>query len=198
MGNLFDGDRANPRGLIDLNQLFGGGIRPGDDDVAQQHGKRLIAYKFGCNQHSVTEAQRFFLPRVTERDHAAELANHFRKIWAAAVGEKTFQAGKRIEVVLDGVLAFAGDDDDVFDAAGDALFHHVLHQRLIHNGEHFLRLSFCGRKKTCAHAGRRQHGLTDSLGKGRHAHDCKIRRGADGVNRGKLPNCERLKPQDSP
>ena len=104
VGNLFDGDRANPRGLIDLNQLFGGGIRPGDDDVAQQHGKRLIAYKFGCNQHSVTEAQRFFLPRVTERDHAAELANHFRKIWAAAVGEKTFQAGKRIEVVLDGVL----------------------------------------------------------------------------------------------
>ena len=64
-------------------------------------------------------------------------------------------------MVFDGVFAFAGDDDDVFDAGGYALFNDVLNLRLVHDGKHFFRLSFGGRKKTSAESRGREHGLAN-------------------------------------
>ena len=66
-------------------------------------------------------------------------------------------------MVFDGVLAFAGDDDDVLDAGGHALFNDVLNLRLVDDGEHFFGLRFGGREEASAKAGGREHGLADLL-----------------------------------
>src|SRR6478735_4993212 len=52
--------------------------------------------------------------------------------------EVFFQLNGAIEMVFDGALASAGDDDNVFDAGGDRLFHRILNERLVHQGKHFL------------------------------------------------------------
>jgi hypothetical protein len=51
-------------------------------------------------------------------------------------------------VILDGVLAASGDDDDVRDAGVDGFLDAVLNGRLVDERQHFLRLRLgCGRKR---------------------------------------------------
>jgi len=64
-------------------------------------------------------------------------------------------------VILDGILAFAGDDDDVFDAGSDALFNDVLNLWLVHNRQHFLGLRFGSGQKARAEAGCGQYGFAN-------------------------------------
>ena len=66
--------------------------------------------------------------------------------------QKSFQLGRIIEMIFDGILAAAGNDDDVFDARGEALLDDILNQGLIDNGKHFLGLGFGGREKPRAQA----------------------------------------------
>ena len=47
-------------------------------------------------------------------------------------------------MVFDRTFSPPGDENNIFDTGGDALFHRVLNQRLVHNGKHFLGHSFCG------------------------------------------------------
>ena len=62
-------------------------------------------------------------------------------------------------MVFDGIFAFAGDDDDVLDAGGDALFDDILNLRLVDDSEHFFRLCLgCG-QETGAEPSGREHGF---------------------------------------
>ncbi|MNC89263.1 hypothetical protein D3C83_51710 [compost metagenome] len=62
-------------------------------------------------------------------------------------------------MILDGVLAAAGDDDDVVDAGGDRLFDAVLDDRLVDEDQHFLGLGFRGREEAGAEPRRGKDGL---------------------------------------
>jgi len=64
-------------------------------------------------------------------------------------------------VVFDGIFSFAGNDDDVLDAGGDALFRHVLNLRLVDDGEHLFRLRLGGGQKSRAKPSGREHRLAD-------------------------------------
>ena len=66
--------------------------------------------------------------------------------------EEALERGSGIEMVFDGILAFAGDDDDVLDAGGDAFFGDVLNLGLVHDGEHFFGLRFGGGEEARAEA----------------------------------------------
>ena len=50
-------------------------------------------------------------------------------------------------MILDGVLAAPGDQNDVVDARGDGLFDAVLNDRLVDERQHFFGLRFGGRQK---------------------------------------------------
>jgi len=63
-------------------------------------------------------------------------------------------------VILDGILAFAGDDDDVFDAGRDAFFHNVLICGLSTTVA-FLGLRFVPGQKARAEAGGGQYGFAN-------------------------------------
>ena len=68
-----------------------------------------------------------------------------------------------IEMILDGILAAAGDDDDVFDAGSGALLDRILNQRLVDNGQHFLGLRFRGGEKASAQAGGGKDGFANAF-----------------------------------
>ena len=64
----------------------------------------------------------------------------------AAIGEGVLQLERVVEVILDGRLAAPGDEDEILDAGGPGFVDGVLHQRLVHHGQHFLWHGF-GRRK---------------------------------------------------
>src|ERR1700738_2073981 len=152
-GHFFDRNRADAGGGVDIDELFGGGIFAGDQNVAEKHGERFVANEVAGYQHGVSEAERFLLTGVTYLNHVADAAGHIGLIFFAALLEVALEKRRVIEMVLDGIFAFSGDDDDVFDAGGDAFFGDVLDLRLIDYGEHFLGLSFGGGEKPRAQAG---------------------------------------------
>ena len=53
-----------------------------------------------------------------------------------------------VEVVLEGPLVAAGDDQDVVDAGGDRLLDHVLDRRAVDDRQHLLRLCLGRRQET--------------------------------------------------
>ena len=72
-------------------------------------------------------------------------------------------------MVFDGIFPFAGDDDDVLDAGGDAFFNNILNLRLVDNREHFFRLGFCGGQEASAESSSREHRFADFLAAARGA-----------------------------
>ena len=66
-----------------------------------------------------------------------------------------------VEVILDRVLAAAGDEDDVVDAGRDRFFDAVLNDRLVDERQHFLGLRLGGGKEARAEAGGGKDGFAD-------------------------------------
>ena len=166
--HFFDGDGAGAGGFVNVDELFGSGIFAGDEHVAEKYGEGFIAHEILGNQHGVAKAERLLLAGVADLDHIGDAANEFGLRVLALLFQELFEEGSAIEVIFDGVLALAGDDDDVLDAGGDAFFGDVLDLRLVHDGEHFLGLGFSGGKKTRAEAGGGQNGFANFLVAGRN------------------------------
>ncbi len=166
--DFLDGDGASAGGFVDINKLFGGGVFARDQHVAEKHCERFIAHQIFGDQDGVAEAKRFLLAGVADLNHVGDAADEFGLFVFALLFEELFEHGRAIEVILDGVLPLSSDDDDVFDAGGDAFFGDVLNLRLVHDGEHFLGLSFGGGKETCAESGSGQNGFANFLVVGRN------------------------------
>ena len=62
-------------------------------------------------------------------------------------------------MILDGVLAAAGDEDDVVHARGDGFFDAVLDDRLVDERQHLFRLRFRGWQEAGAKTRRGKYGL---------------------------------------
>ena len=67
--------------------------------------------------------------------------------------ERVLELEVAVEVVLDGALAAAGDDEDVGEPGRDRLLHHVLDRRLVDDRQHLLRLALRGREEPRAETG---------------------------------------------
>ena len=161
LGHFFDGDRTNARSGVDINQLFGGRIFSGNQHVAQQNRKRLVADQILCHQHRVPEPERLLLPRVTHLHHVADTPNHGRLFLLPSFFQEALEHGRMVEVIFDRILSLARHDDDVFDSRGNALFHDVLDLRFVHHRQHFFGLRFGGRQKTRAESRGRKHRLAN-------------------------------------
>ncbi len=69
-----------------------------------------------------------------------------------------------VEMVLDHALVAAGDEDEMFDAGLPGLIDHILDQRLVDDGQHFLRHRLGGGQDAGAEAGDREDGFADFHG----------------------------------
>ena len=64
-------------------------------------------------------------------------------------------------MIFDGLLAAAGDDEDLIAARGHGLFDAVLNDGLVDQREHFLGLGFGGGQEAGAEAGGGENGFAD-------------------------------------
>ena len=107
--------------------------------IGQQHRKRLVADERLCAEDRVSEPVELLLVDVVDLGERVDGAQLLEKLGFSCRFEPCLQRGRRIEVVLNGVLAGAGDDQNLFDAGGCGLFDHILDHRFIHQRNHLLR-----------------------------------------------------------
>src|SRR4029079_16491887 len=98
----------------------------------------------------MSQAEWFLLSGVAEVHHVANIVHQFGEIGFALLLQKTFQLRRRIEVVLNGILAAAGNHNNVVDTRSHAFFDHVLYEWLVYYGQHFLGLRFSSGQETSA------------------------------------------------
>ena len=111
----------------------------------------------------MAEAERLALADVGEVDEVRDLADLGEQLLLAARLEEGLELDRDVEVILDRVLAAAGDQDDVVDAGGDRFFDAVLDDRLVDERQHLLRLRLGGRQEPGAEAGGGEDGLANAL-----------------------------------
>ncbi len=110
----------------------------------------------------MAQAEWLLLARIADLHHVCNVSDELGLLHLAVLFEKIFEEGRCVEVIFDGTFAAAGDDNDVLDAGGHALFRDVLDLRLINDGQHFLGLRFGGGEESSAQTGGRQNCFSDS------------------------------------
>ena len=81
------------------------------------------------------------------------VAHDLQQVGLPALLEHFLEFVADVEVIFDGLLAAAGDDDDLVAARGQGLFDAVLNDGLVDQRQHFFGLGFGGGQKTRAQAG---------------------------------------------
>src|SRR5262249_47437657 len=107
------------------------------------------------------EAERLSLPHISDVQHVGDGANLRELLALAARLEEGLELHCDVEVILDRVLAAAGDDDDVVGAGRDRFLDAVLDDRLVAAVEGLLRLRLGRRKKSRAEARGGEDGFAD-------------------------------------
>ena len=82
----------------------------------------------------------------------------------AARRERGVELEHAVEMILDHALVAAGDEDEMLDAGFLGLVDHVLDQRLVDDGQHFLRHRLGGGQDAGAETGDREDGFADFHG----------------------------------
>ena len=76
--------------------------------------------------------------------------------------QEVLQLEAVVEVVFDGALLAAGDDDDLLDPGGHGFLHRVLDDRLVDQRQHLLGLRLGRREDAGAPAGGGEDGFSDA------------------------------------
>ena len=137
-----------------------------DNVVGQQHGEWLIADHFARHKHGMAQTERFLLADVAHVDHVGDLADDLEQIVLPALLEHLFQFIADVEVVFDGLLAAASDNQDLVAARCHGFFDPVLNDGLVDQRQHLFGLSFGGGEEAGAEAGGGEHGFADFHGHG--------------------------------
>ena len=112
------------------------------------------------HQHRVAEAERLALADVGEVDQVRDLADFLEQVACRAPRER-LELHRDVEMILDGVLAAPGHEDDVVDARGDCFLHAVLDDRLVYQRQHLFRLRLGGGEETSTEAGGGKDGFAN-------------------------------------
>ena len=131
--------------------------------VGKHHGERLVPHQMARAPDRMSQPQGFLLPGEGDRtcvgktfQQAVELLGLFPG------GQKRFQLIGVVEMILDHMLAAAGDEDELLDAGFARFLHAILDHRLVDDRQHFFRNRLGGGQKTCAHSGDGKYGFTNA------------------------------------
>src|SRR5580704_1309525 len=152
---------ANTSGRVHIDQLPGGGVFSRNQYVSQQNRERLVAHKILGHQHGVSQPERLLLPRVAHLDHVADSPDHGSLILLPSFLQEALQHGRMVEMIFNRVFALSRHDDDVFDARGNTLFHHVLDLWFVYYRQHLFGLRFGRGQEARAKPCSRQNGLAN-------------------------------------
>src|SRR5204862_3075179 len=135
-----------------------------DHIVGENDGERLVAHQLAGNQHGMPQTERLALPHVGEVDHVRDLADLRELLALAARLEVRLELNGDVEMILDSVLAAAGDENDVVGTGCHRLFDAVLDDRLVNQRKHLFGLRFCRRQESRPKSGGGEDGFANGRG----------------------------------
>ena len=109
----------------------------------------------------MAEPERFLLTDVMDLRHIRDLSDPLELVELRLVLEEVLQLEVAVEVILDGALAAARDDQDVLDARPSCLLDHELDRGDVDHREHDLRLRLRGGQEPGPEPGGRDHRLAN-------------------------------------
>ena len=166
-GHFFDRDQVGFIAQLvgGLDHLSKAARRVQHQLVRQHHRERLVADDVAGAPHRMAEAERRLLPGKT---HGACLGLVARQNLHLGLLPARLERGVKfvhpVEMILDHALVAAGDEDEMFDAGFAGLIDHILDQRPVDDGKHFLRHRLGGGQDAGAEAGDREDGFADFHG----------------------------------
>ncbi|MNS72995.1 hypothetical protein D3C72_1064210 [compost metagenome] len=132
--------------------------------VRQKQRERLLAHQFASTPDGVAEAERHLLARIADgagnRQHLFQL-QYLHGL--AGAGQRIDEFRRAVEIVFDGGLVAARDENDVFDTGLHGFVDSILHDRTVDDRQHFLWHRLGGGQKPRAVAGYRNDGFSDSF-----------------------------------
>ena len=128
-----------------------------DDVIREQHGEGLVSHQVARDQDGVAESQRFLLADVSYIEEPGDRAHLLAQFDLAPPRELVLELERDVEMVLNRVFAAPGDEDHHRDARGGHFFNRVLHQGLVHDGQHFLGLRLGGGEEARAQSSHGQN-----------------------------------------
>ena len=96
----------------------------------------------------MAQTQLALLAHGKDVDHLRHLAHFLQLVQLAGTLQQVFELQVVVEVVFDDVLVTVGDEDHVLDMGTLGLFHNILDDRLVVDGQHFLGNILAGGKRT--------------------------------------------------
>ena len=145
-----------------LGQHRGAAVRPAHQVVGQQHGERLVVHQRLRAEDGMAEPERPRLPHEgAEHVVRRERAHQGQQLLLAVGFEFALEFVGGVEMVFDGTLVAARDEDHVADAGAVRLLDRVLDQRLVDDRQHLLGLRLGGRQESGAETRHREDGLVD-------------------------------------
>ena len=134
--------------------------------VRQHHRERLVADDVARAPDRVAEAERRLLAGEARGAGLGLVArqNVLLGLLVAARGERGVELEHPVEMILDHALVAPGDEDEMLDAGFLGLVDHILDQRLVDDGQHFLRHRLGGGQDAGAETGDREDGFADFHG----------------------------------
>ena len=110
----------------------------------------------------MAEAERLLLTREAGRAGFRQQAVQQRQLCIlVALAQRMLKLELNVEVILDHVLAAAGDEHEMLDPGFHRLIDDVLDHRLVDDGEHFLRHRLGRRQEPRPQSGHRKYCLTN-------------------------------------
>src|SRR5262249_20189295 len=115
-------------------------------------GEGLVTDVVRRAEHGMAEALRGALADGVDRGELAGPADELEPGGVALGLEQFLELGSPVEVVLDGALAAAGDEQDVTEPGGYRFLHDVLDGRRVDDRQHLLGYRLGGGQEPRAHA----------------------------------------------
>ncbi len=164
VGDLLERDDRVSPSFVDAHHLADAGLRRVDDIVSEHDREGLVADEVPGLEDRVPQPERGLLAHVGNPGEIGDRPHFFEEMGLAPLFEHPFQLEGGVEMVLDGVLAPAGHDDDAFQPRRAGLLDDVLDQRTVNQGQHFLGLRLGGRQEARSQSRGGKNGNAD----GRH------------------------------
>lgn len=133
------GNHASTELLADLDHAGQEWVARIDEVVTEKHGKRLITHVICGLQHGMPETAWLTLPDVVDVCEFRRPPDLIEPLGVMTLLQRLLDFICAIEVVFEGTLGAAGDEQNVREACGSSLFHYVLNRGSIDDGQHLLR-----------------------------------------------------------
>src|SRR6266446_5974068 len=133
-GNAHHGQHRAAVPLEDVEQLPHARHPRDDDVVAEEDPEGLVADERARAEDGVAEAEWLLLAHVGDGGHLRDGLDLGQLLELAPILQVVLELEGRVEVILDGALVAARDEDDLVEPGGYRLLHHVLDGGLVDEG----------------------------------------------------------------